>query len=139
MSALELFHCLPLLFLLSTPVDNSEATWKKATKCNKSITWPYWNAGFHLNNSAQKKHRKRILIGKLQDVERGMGMGRFGHHLMAAKRACRSFYKGCRSFYKGTTSKTAPWVTVQAYLLYPFTLCQMFIYSLCFYNCKSFT
>ena len=50
--ALELFHCLPLwktvlfvssrafslstpTFLLSTPVDNSEATWKKATKCNK--------------------------------------------------------------------------------------------------------
>ena len=52
--ALELFHCLPLwktvlfvssrafslstpTFLLSTPVDNSEATWKKATKCNKLI------------------------------------------------------------------------------------------------------
>ena len=50
--ALELFYCLPLwktelfvssrAFLLSTPtfslsttVDNSEATWKKATKCNK--------------------------------------------------------------------------------------------------------
>ena len=50
--ALELFHCLPLwktvlfvisrdfslstlFFLLSTPVDNSEATWKKDTKCNK--------------------------------------------------------------------------------------------------------
>ena len=50
--ALELFHCLPLLktvlfvssrafllstttFSLSTPVENSEATWKKATKCNK--------------------------------------------------------------------------------------------------------
>ena len=50
---LELFHCLPLwktvlfvrsrafslstpTFLLSTPVaDNSETTWKKATKCNK--------------------------------------------------------------------------------------------------------
>ena len=49
---LELFHCLPLwktvlfvssrafsmstpTFSLSTPVDNSEATWKKATKCNK--------------------------------------------------------------------------------------------------------
>ena len=45
--ALELFRCLPLwktvlfvssrAFLLSTPVDNSEATWKKATKCNKGI------------------------------------------------------------------------------------------------------
>ena len=23
-------------FLLSTPVENSDATWKKATKCNKS-------------------------------------------------------------------------------------------------------
>jgi hypothetical protein len=50
--ALELFHCLPLwktvlfvssrafslsipTFSLSTPVENSEATWKKATKCNK--------------------------------------------------------------------------------------------------------
>ena len=52
--ALELFHCLPLwktlLFvrsrafslstptlLLSTPVENSEATWKKAAKCNKEL------------------------------------------------------------------------------------------------------
>ena len=52
--ALELFHCLPLwktvlfvssrafllstpTFLFSTPVEKSEATWKKATKCNKSI------------------------------------------------------------------------------------------------------
>ena len=52
--ALELFCCLPLwktvLFvssrafslstptlLLSTPVENSEATWKKATKCNENI------------------------------------------------------------------------------------------------------
>jgi hypothetical protein len=34
---LELFHCLPPLFLLSTPVDNSEATWKKATKYNKLL------------------------------------------------------------------------------------------------------
>ena len=50
--ALELFHCLPLwktvlfvssrafllstpTFLFSTPVEKSEATWKKATKCNK--------------------------------------------------------------------------------------------------------
>ena len=56
--ALELFHCLPLwktmlfvssrvfslsklTFLLSTPVENSEATWKKATKCNKcTYTFP---------------------------------------------------------------------------------------------------
>ena len=52
---LELFRCLPLwktvLFVssrafslstptysLSTPVENSEATWKKATKCNKPIS-----------------------------------------------------------------------------------------------------
>jgi hypothetical protein len=52
--ALELFHCLPLwktelfvssrafllstpTFLLSTHVENSEATWKKATKCNKLV------------------------------------------------------------------------------------------------------
>ena len=45
--ALELFCCLPLwktvlfvssrAFSLSTPVENSEATWKKATKCNKEI------------------------------------------------------------------------------------------------------
>ena len=43
--ALELFCCLPLwktvlfvssgAFSLSTSMDNSEATWKKATKCNK--------------------------------------------------------------------------------------------------------
>ena len=25
-------------FLLSTPVENSEATWKKATKCNKKTS-----------------------------------------------------------------------------------------------------
>ena len=52
--ALELFHCLPQwktvlfvssrafslstpTFLLSTPVENSEATWKKARKCNKNV------------------------------------------------------------------------------------------------------
>ena len=52
--ALEIFRCLPLwktvlfvssrafslptpTFSLSTPVDNSEARWKKATKCNKYI------------------------------------------------------------------------------------------------------
>ena len=44
-SVVQLFHCLPLwktmlfvssrAFSLSTPVENSEATWKKATKCNK--------------------------------------------------------------------------------------------------------
>ena len=56
--ALELFHCLPLwktvlfvssrafslstlTFLLSTPVENSEATWKKATKCNKK-NWSHF-------------------------------------------------------------------------------------------------
>ena len=49
--ALELFHCLPLwktvlfvssrAFSLSTPVENSEATWKKATKCNKLIPSKY--------------------------------------------------------------------------------------------------
>ena len=54
--ALVLFCCLPLwktvlfvssrafslstpTFLLSTPLENSEATWKKATKCNK----PHYN------------------------------------------------------------------------------------------------
>ena len=49
--ALELFHCLPIsksavcqlhcltpLFLLATSVENSEATWEKATKCNKVCT-----------------------------------------------------------------------------------------------------
>ena len=45
---LELFHFLPLwktvlfvcsrAFSLSTPVENSEATWKKAKKCNKDIS-----------------------------------------------------------------------------------------------------
>ena len=56
--ALELFHCLPLwktvlfvssrafslstpTFLLSTPAENSEATWKKATKCNKRLLTAY--------------------------------------------------------------------------------------------------
>ena len=44
--AVELFHCLPLwktvlfvssrAFSLSTSVENSEATWKKATKYNKN-------------------------------------------------------------------------------------------------------
>ena len=29
------FSLSTLTFLLSTPVENSEATWKKATKCNK--------------------------------------------------------------------------------------------------------
>ena len=48
--ALELFHCLPLwktvlfvsskAFSLSTLVENSEATWKKATKCNKANVSP---------------------------------------------------------------------------------------------------
>ena len=59
--ALELFCCLPLwktvlfvssrafslstpTFLLSTPVENSEATWKKATKCNKNNSSLKWNA-----------------------------------------------------------------------------------------------
>jgi hypothetical protein len=27
--------------LLSTPVENSEATWKKATKCNKQQYWSF--------------------------------------------------------------------------------------------------
>ena len=45
--ALKLFHCLPLwktvlfvssrAFPLSTYVENSDATWKKATKCNKLV------------------------------------------------------------------------------------------------------
>ena len=56
--ALELFHYLPLwktvlfvssrafslsapTFLLSIPVDNSEATWKKATKCSKDSLHSY--------------------------------------------------------------------------------------------------
>ena len=48
--ALQLFHCQPLwktvLFVSSRTlsfsthcVDNSEATWKKATKCNKNTVW----------------------------------------------------------------------------------------------------
>ena len=57
--ALELFHCLPLwktalfvssrafllstpTFLLSTSVEISEATWKKATKCNKCPNITLW-------------------------------------------------------------------------------------------------
>ena len=71
--ALELFHCLPLwktvlfvssrafslstpTFLLSTPAENSEATWKKATKCNKII---YLNGEtknvFHSNKRVIRK------------------------------------------------------------------------------------
>ena len=58
--ALELFHCLPLwktvlfvssrafllstpTFLLSTSVEISEATWKKATKCNKYLLTAFWH------------------------------------------------------------------------------------------------
>ena len=63
--ALELFRCLPLwktvlfvssrAFLLSTPTfllstlyKNSEATWKKATKCNKYF--------FHSTNELVQDH-----------------------------------------------------------------------------------
>ena len=63
--ALELFHCLPLwktvlfvssrafslstpTFLLSTPVENSEATWKKATKCNKIYYFPQSNVYIYI-------------------------------------------------------------------------------------------
>ena len=35
-------------FLLSTPMENSEATWKKATKCNKHIPW---QISEYINNS----------------------------------------------------------------------------------------
>ena len=45
----------------------------------------------------------------------GQGMDRFGHHVMAEKRACRSG------------------------LVYSFTLGQIFVYSLYFYNFESFT
>ena len=39
--ALELFHCLPPLFL-STPVENSEATWKKLQNAtNYNVSQPY--------------------------------------------------------------------------------------------------
>ena len=64
--ALELFCCLPLwktvlfvssrafslstpTYLLSTPVDNSEATWKKATKCNK-CTFSVCIKNFHFSS-----------------------------------------------------------------------------------------
>jgi hypothetical protein len=72
--ALELFHCLPLwktelfvssrafslstpTFLLSTPVENSAATWKKATKCKKLLIL----GGFFQNNvGCQNKHLSRV-------------------------------------------------------------------------------
>ena len=40
--ALELFHCLPPVFVVY-PCENNEATWKKAKKCNKLSLWtpPY--------------------------------------------------------------------------------------------------
>ena len=61
--ALEIFHCLPLcktvlfvssrpfslytlIFFLSTPADNSEATWKKATKCIKKKNWNRYKQHF---------------------------------------------------------------------------------------------
>ena len=71
--ALELFCCLPLwktvlfvssrafslstpTFLLSTPVENSEATWKKATKCNKSLYWLLHLRSHNEMKSFLKKH-----------------------------------------------------------------------------------
>ena len=62
--ALELFRCLPLwktvlfvssrAFLLSTPTfllstlyKNSEATWKKATKCNKQLFYLVYHLFLH--------------------------------------------------------------------------------------------
>ena len=34
-------------FSLSTSVENSEATWKKATKCNKLIFFSTWNKHYY--------------------------------------------------------------------------------------------
>ena len=70
--ALELFHCLPLwktvlfvssrafslstpTFWLSTSVDNSEATWKKATKCNKAN----WGGRRHFMDILLRHMRRR--------------------------------------------------------------------------------
>ena len=38
LSALDFFIAYPLFFVF-TPVENSEATWKKATKCNRKSWW----------------------------------------------------------------------------------------------------
>ena len=73
--ALELFCCLPLwktvlfvssrafslstpTFLLSTPVENSDATWKKATKCNKPLFPPHdFGKSFQSDNVAYEWSR----------------------------------------------------------------------------------
>ena len=68
--ALELFHCLPLwktvlfvssrafllftpTFWFSTPVEKSEATWKKATKCNKCLFLLIFSTCLHRGGRAK--------------------------------------------------------------------------------------
>ena len=81
--ALELFHCLPLwktvlfvssrafllstpTFLFSTPVEKSEATWKKATKCNKNnfLNFPacFWIPIFfsNLNSNCSNSYERNL-------------------------------------------------------------------------------
>ena len=77
--ALELFHCLPLwktvlcvssrafllstpTILLSTPAENSEATWKKATKCNKSTS--IWKSRVRHSVKAKMAYGKQIMRGR---------------------------------------------------------------------------
>ena len=81
--ALELFRCLPLwktvlfvssrAFLLSTPTfllstlyKNSEATWKKATKCNKvnicNQQLNFWLINWRLHNWFSRKPQLKALI-----------------------------------------------------------------------------
>ena len=42
LSSVPIFCFVPPLFSLSTPMDNSEATWKTATKCNKYTMYMYY-------------------------------------------------------------------------------------------------
>ena len=56
LSALELFHCLPPLFwCLPGPVENSEATWKKATKCDKYFVFGWFIDDKIGNHSSEKR------------------------------------------------------------------------------------
>ena len=60
--ALELFHC-----LVSTPVDNSEATWKKATKCNKQFYIPNMQEQSKMGKKQKSKDKHSSFDGLIQE------------------------------------------------------------------------
>jgi hypothetical protein len=99
--ALDLSHCLSLwktvlivssrafwlstpTFSLSTPVDNSEATWKKATKCNKSACAFVW----HSVLSSRQFHLAIIYT----EVHSGPGLISFMQNPLRASMINLSFY-----------------------------------------------